>query len=484
MKSFRGPVNGHLPGPGTSVQGRQKRGQPASSEGAALERKRIKKSQCMFTDSTWYAWYLVCESLCWPEYSSLMAYKLNKSFVCQETKTDLASLCLVSKAMNDLATPFLYRSISLRMLEETLEDKVGGLLYRLLDTSHDSPRCFVRELTISRYRLFSRLSTLSGPLATDTDKLPLSQLIERLPNLRQVRYESSHQCLGRFPMPMVTNTYNRLELACDFSSNYMKSIDEHPQKPELHLLAGGWGKPCPRPLPRVTEIRVMWGTECGVGGEQLPLNQPDNFLNYITSCPNLKSCSWVAGNPKETVVGETPNDIEGSVIHKPFPFLEHLDLYQYYIGTQMWHGWEDHFNWSSLSSLEIGQGLFAPENLNVMTGRLSNLKRFKITGNNVQNEELCQSLENFLVAFDTLVDLELLNCFVPIHVITQHTRLANLCVHIFDTWNFLDSRTVFESEDLISLDALCPQLENLQLDIERDTEKEDWVCVSPNLLNE
>ncbi|KAK4864630.1 hypothetical protein LT330_009625 [Penicillium expansum] len=410
MKSFRGPVNGHLPGPGTSVQGRQKRGQPASSEGAALERKRIKKSQCMFTDSTWYTWYLVCESLCWPEYSSLMAYKLNKSFVCQETKTDLASLCLVSKAMNDLATPFLYRSISLRMLEETLEDK----------------------------------------------------LIERLPNLRQVR----------------------LELACDFSSNYMKSIDEHPQKPELHLLAGGWGKPCPRPLPRVTEIRVMWGTECEMRGEQRPLHQPDNFLNYITSCPNLKSCSWVAGNPKETVIGEPPNDIEGSVIHKPFPFLEHLDLYQYYIGTQMWHGWEDHFNWSSLSSLEIGQGLFARENLNVMTGRLSNLKRFKITGNDVQNEELCRSLETFLVAFDTLVDLELLNCFVPIHAITRHTRLANLCVHIIDTWSCLDSRTVFESEDLISLDALCPQLENLQLDIERDNEKEDWVCVFPNLVNE
>lgn len=148
MNSPREPVTGRLPESRTSVQ-RQKHSHLAFSEGLPSERNRSTKAQCMFTDSTWYAWYLMCEILCRPEYSSLMAYKLNKSYVRHETKKDLASLCLVSKAMNDLATAFLYRSLSFEMAEDTLVGNAGALLYRLLDTSHDSPRCFVREITIS-----------------------------------------------------------------------------------------------------------------------------------------------------------------------------------------------------------------------------------------------------------------------------------------------------------------------------------------------
>jgi hypothetical protein len=76
------------------------------------------------------------------------------------------------------------------------------------------------------------------------------------------------------------------------------------------------------------------------------------------------------------------------------PFLKHLALHQYYIGRQMWQDWQDHFNWSSLSSLEIGQGPISPENLKVMTGRLNNLKSLIITGGDIQNEELCGRLES------------------------------------------------------------------------------------------
>ncbi|KAL2697500.1 hypothetical protein AAEP93_011404 [Penicillium crustosum] len=453
MNSPREPVTRRLPEAKASVQ-RQKHCQVAFSEALPSERNRITKAQCMLTDSTWYVWYLTCEILCRPEYSSLMAYELNKSYVRHETKKDLASLCLASKAMNDLATPFLYRSLSFEMLEDTLVGNAGDLLYRLLDTSHDSPRCFVREITISPYLKYTPSNTppyVTGRLrTTDTDKQPLSQLIQCLPNLRQVR----------------------LGVPCDLSDSYMTSIDEHPQKPELHLLAGDGEKSCLRSLPSVTLIRVLWDTKSDIN-EQSPPLQTDNFLNYITSCPNLKSCSWAATHPNE-LIGRRNDDLKGSSIHKPFPFLKHLALYQYYIGSQMWHGWQDHFNWSSLSSLEIGQGLFAPENLEVMTGRLNNLRSLRVTGNDIQNEELCSSLENFLVAFDTLVDLEILNCFVPVHAITRHSRLVNLCVHIGDTWNCQDSRAVFENADLISLDTLCPQLENLELDIERDTKNDDW----------
>lgn len=284
--------------------------------------------------------------------------------------------------------------------------------------------------------------------------------------------------LDGFSIPRETNTRSRLAVPCNLRDSYMTSIDEHPQKPELHLLAGDGQRPCVRSLPSVTLISVLGDTKSDINGHSSPL-QTDNFLNYITSCPNLKSCSWAVRHPNK-LIGRTPDDFEGSSVHKPFPFLKHLALYQYYIGNRMWHGWQDHFNWSSLSSLEIGQGLFASENLEVMTGRLNNLKSLRITGSDIQNEEICGSLEKFLVAFDTLVDLEILNCFVPVHAIARHSRLVNLCVHTGDTWNCQDSRTVFENADLISLDALCPQLENLELDIERDTEKDDWVCESPD----
>lgn len=293
-------MTGCLPESRISVQ-RQKHSQVPFSDALPSERNRITKAQCMLTDSTWYVWYLTCEVLCRPEYSSLMAYKLNKSYVRHETKKDLASLCLASKAMNDLATAFLYRSLTFEMSEDTLVGNAGGLLYRLLDTSHDSPRCFVREITISPYQKYTPSNTppyVTRLLwTTDTDKQPLSRLIECLPNLRQVRYESLCQYLDGFSVPRETNTRNRLGVPCDLSDSYMTSIDEHPQKPELHLLAGDGEKPCVRSLPSVTLIRVLSDTESDINGQSPPL-QTDNFLNYITSCPNLKSCSWAATHPK------------------------------------------------------------------------------------------------------------------------------------------------------------------------------------------
>ncbi|OQE39265.1 hypothetical protein PENCOP_c007G05790 [Penicillium coprophilum] len=393
MNFPREPWTGRLPGAGTPVQG-QKRS-PALSADPTLKRKRA-KAQCGFTDSTWYAWYLVCESF-------------------DQSEKDLASLCLVSKAMNDLATSFLYRSLNIGMSDNLVGGFSGGLACRLLDTSRDSPRCFVQNITI------------------------------------------------------VHRTW--LNVPYDTTDNCLTCIDKHPRKPELHLLQENGEHLRSHSLPRVTLIKVRRQTNSYANIYAPPL-KIHHFLNFITSCPNLKSCSWVVRS-HEASNGQTPSDFEGFGIPKPLPSLEHLALDGYYLGSAMWHDWEADFNWSSLSSLEVG-GLFALENIKLMTGRLANLKHFKVIGSDVQNEELCRSLEQFLVLFDTLVDLEILNCFVPLHVIARHTRLVNLCVHIGDTWNCLDSRIVFSNDDLISLEAMCPQSENLELDIERENGKNEW----------
>lgn len=262
----------------------------------------------------------------------------------------------------------------------------------------------------------------------------------------------------------------------------MTSIDQHPRKPELHLLAESGEKPYPRSLPRVTVIKVhAFNIYPYVEGHPPP-RQNHDFLKFITSCPNLKSCSWVVRNPNKSIIHQTLDDFEEFDTQTLFPDLEQLALDGHYIGSQMWRDWQDHFSWSSLSSLEIGPQLFALENLKLLTGRLMNLKCLKITGSDIQNEDLDRSLESFLISFDTLVNLELLNCSVPLEAISRHTRLSSLCVHIGETWNCLDSRVVYGNIDIVSLDALCPLLETLELDIERDSFKEEWVCFHPELL--
>lgn len=275
----------------------------------------------------------------------------------------------------------------------------------------------------------------------------------------------------------MTNTCDRFEIPCDFGGKYMTSIDQHPQKPELHLLAENGEISCPRSLPRVTVIKVSAVNKYSYVEGHPPPRQTHNFVKFITSCSNLKSCSWVVKNPDEKVICQTTSDLEEFDTQAPFPDLEHLALDGHYIGSQLGHGWQNHFKWSNLSSLEIGPQLFALENLRLMTGCPMKLKCLKVTGSDVQNEELGRSLENFLMSFDTLVNLEILNCFFPLDAISRHTRLSRLCVHIGETWNCLDSRAVYGNLDMISLDTLCPQLENLELDIERDSFKEEWVCV-------
>ncbi|KAJ5170268.1 uncharacterized protein N7500_003051 [Penicillium coprophilum] len=265
-----------------------------------------------------------------------------------------------------------------------------------------------------------------------------------------------------------------LNVPYDTIENCLTCLDKHPRKPELHLLQEDGEHLRSHPLPRVTLIKVHQQKDLYTNMYSPPL-KIHHFRNFITSCPNLKSCSWVVSG-YEASNGQTPSDFEGFDIPKPLPSLEHLALDGHYLGSAMWHGWEADFNWSSLSSLEVS-GLFVLENIKLMTGRLINLKHLKVIGSDVQNEELCRSLEHFLVLFDTLVDLEILNCFVPLHVIARHTRLVNLCVHIGDTWNCLDSRLVLSNDDLISLDTLCPRLENLELDIERENGTNEWAVL-------
>ncbi|KAJ5334961.1 hypothetical protein N7452_007364 [Penicillium brevicompactum] len=247
----------------------------------------------------------------------------------------------------------------------------------------------------------------------------------------------------------------------------MTCIEEHPNKPQLHLLAENGLNYCPRSLPAVVTLKVVNNPWCGDRAE------PENFLNFITSCPNLKSCTW--GQHTWTYWATL---LEGDDMHKPFPSLEHLSLELYDLRNEMLtFGPHDRFDWSGLKSLKLGRNWeHVSRNLEILTGRMVNLKRLHVSTYSLEDTESDQSLEGFLMSFDTLEDLAIFNCYAPFKAIAHHPRLVNLDVHGDEDYDGSPICNMPEVQDLIHLDKSCPSLETIGLDIERVDD--DWVCVN------
>ncbi|KAJ5101853.1 hypothetical protein NUU61_004075 [Penicillium alfredii] len=136
-------------------------------------------------------------------------------------------------------------------------------------------------------------------------------------------------------------------------------------------------------------------------------------------------------------------------------------------------GGRDRFPWSILSSLSIGpQSEHACRTLDHMAGFARSLKTLKLEVFYEKRNQNCESPKRFLLSFDTLVYLELQNYPCPVQAIAQHTQLVRLCLHSTESWNPQAQRNVLSKEDLEHLDAHCPHLEYLELDIER--QNDDW----------
>ncbi|CAG8041138.1 unnamed protein product [Penicillium salamii] len=398
-----------------------------------------KTSQSSLRPSTWYAWYLVCESF----------YPADKN--------QLSILCLVSKAMKQLASPFLHRSVRF-MIRESDPDSSDHIVRRLKDASHDYPRVFVQEITFGK----SKDCLLEG-MEDDS----LSILIERLPNLRRVR----------------------LEFPCDFDHPYIKAIEKHPNKPEIHLLKQDGFISCSRKIPAVTVLSVDDATEVRRRMEWPP---QDNFLNFVTSFPNLKSCTWkIATSVCKRLESEIGLDtsrcpkwsrLDGLDLPDYFPRIASLCLDKYYLGSQISPCLQDHFKWSSLLSLELGPSWdFAHANLQLLTGRIVNLRHLRIRQYDRKSfGNTCPVLEKFLMSFDTLTDLDIFGKLFAIHAITRHTGLVNLCLQTPKSWCDELPFGSWGEQDLISLDASCPQLKYLELYIRPNKQKE---CVWDVLLD-
>lgn len=221
----------------------------------------------------------------------------------------------------------------------------------------------------------------------------------------------------------------------------------------------------------------------------------DNFLNFVTSFPNLKSCTWkIATSVCKRLESEIGLDtsrcpkwsrLDGLDLPDYFPRIASLCLDKYYLGSQISPCLQDHFKWSSLLSLELGPSWdFAHANLQLLTGRIVNLRQLRIRQYDPKSfGNTCPVLEKFLMSFDTLTDLDIFGKLFAIRAITRHTGLVNLRLQTPKSWCDESPFGSWGEQDLISLDASCPQMKYLELYIRPNKQKECvWVSLHPDPL--
>ncbi|KAL2827445.1 hypothetical protein BJY01DRAFT_229112 [Aspergillus pseudoustus] len=389
------------------------------------------------------------------------------SLVFQHTeKNDLCSLCLVSRTFNTLATPLLYRSISLialdpnRMSRWRSKEQIGQgrptqptghwyLLSRLEDETHSTPRHYVQELALSIPKAVGQLDKeFLTHLLKDSRLFNLISF--RLPNLRRVS----------------------LTLETLQSEPIIRAIENHPRKPELTLSIQNAGKPAPEPfgdapLPSVTKLTVTVSPFDEGDGQNRRVLVVQRLL---FNCPNVRSLSltvrWKYGGcvrrrPRYPIT--TSFQFSGTEV---FPPIEELLLDGYRISDDEWPHWRDRFEWSRLSSLTLG-----PQNtsgvLSRFAGYATALAALSVRSYRGERNMDREGLTVFLSSFDSLKMLDLRGYICSVRAIAQHSKLETLCLHEDESAGEGSARAVLTVEELEYLDKQCPNLRVLKVDIQR-----------------
>lgn len=155
-----------------------------------------------------------------------------------------------------------------------------------------------------------------------------------------------------------------------------------------------------------------------------------------------------------------------------FPPIEDLSFNGYRPDIVEWVHWRDRFCWQNLTSLTLG-----PDGdhyvLRLIKGHVTALRRLKLTawlGRGVNN---CEELQDFLLSFNTLESLEVKGYSFPVYAIGNHPNLTRLCLHTIETDKPERPRRVLTIEDIERIDMYCPNITDLELDIQRGDGK--WV---------
>ncbi|KAL2866230.1 uncharacterized protein BJX67DRAFT_356005 [Aspergillus lucknowensis] len=373
----------------------------------------------------------------------------------QATREDLCSLCLVSRSFNTLATPLLYRSITLVQGDADIDDfSTQGrhwlLLSRLEDDANGNLRNLVQEVALCRPPGIRINTSFLRRLTTDNC---LSKLITSLPNLRRV-----------------TITISRLQTA-----HLIRTISTHPRTPELILrLDTGECAFADQHLPCVSSLTVAVDPfDERNGPNERMLTVQRLFLN----CPALRSFSLTLFENYGGCVRHIPQHpvirtfrLTGT---ERFPPLQELGLNGYRVRDELeWIPFRDCVQWSRLSGLTLGPLPTGDNLLSRITGYATSLEALRVYAYADEDQENSEGLERLLLSFDSLRTLEVRGYVCSVEAIGNHAGLSTLCLHEDEPGERSErQRRVFTAQELDYLDSRCPKLRSLAIDIQRGDNK-------------
>ncbi|KPM35888.1 hypothetical protein AK830_g10676 [Neonectria ditissima] len=406
---------------------------------------------------------------------------------------DFYNLCLVSKTFYSLAVVRLYHTIRMgprlpthveywnwrsplteeQRIKNSKRKKMqsreaqwhdsGVLIRRLAADPNEVQIRAVREIEILGFP--DKNDNIASELNRDGG---IAALVKVLPNLQRVWLYPSH---------------SRFEAL-------IHSLNGHANHPQLHLLGENGARPIAGPLPCVTTIRANVDPCFDTRDE--PNRRIPRLQQLFFACPNLKSFSF-----------STYGGYGGCFTRRPFhrrvfgfqftgeeifPPLESL-LFSSHMGLDEWPHWRDRFDWSNLRSLSLGPQLDT-EFLELLTGHAKTLRSLTAEtwagesdmvheeDDDITDEEMnagradrdmCPQLEGFLMSFDTLERLTIRGVSVPILSLTMHSGLKELCYHLIELPRGGARRPTLSVVDLEELDASCPDLELIEIDIDRQS---------------
>ncbi|KAI0393689.1 hypothetical protein F5Y17DRAFT_458697 [Xylariaceae sp. FL0594] len=372
---------------------------------------------------------------------------------------DLCNVSLTSRTWQMMAMPHLYKSVPLTPRDVSpLNRDPGAELqhYNILSTMLEKPenerlRIVVRELEFGGC---DRSGSFSGSELEPKEKRLLS-LVDKLPNLRRIKFGCS----------VSQETLQRLVGRKNIS---------------LYLLDEDGKRQFQGELPNVLTLKAA------VKGPWLRnvLNQDVlGVQKLLFSCPNLKSFSLEVRTPYGGCMMLPPRF---PILHhfqfsgnERFPALEELSL----SGYEFWDEerihrrfWRERFQWAKLRTLKLGP-LQQSEFLEGAKGYATSLQNLTVDIYTDGDEYTdCPPLEEFLASFSSLESLTVRGYIVPLKPISHHPALKHLILHSFGELELGNTRHSYSVSDLQELDSICPHLETLELDLNRDGEwPEEWL---------
>ncbi|KAF9894131.1 hypothetical protein FE257_009104 [Aspergillus nanangensis] len=357
-----------------------------------------------------------------------------------QCRRDLYSLCLACKDFQYLATPTLYHSISLQALHEDGLRRLGNLLDLLAQEGNDRLRAVIREVIICPIAVRDFLETAFN-------------LVCAIPSLQRV--------IIKGPV--------------DIPRGFLEHLRSNgKQKLDVHLLDQDGTRPLPTTLPQVSSLHAE--VDQGAGINQSRNARILNLQNTFFACPKLRSFSLAVYGIKDD---PTLRDLMFPSVsnfqltgEEVFPAVQELSLSGYQMSALEWPHWRDGFAWSELSSLALGPDLDVCT-FHRLIGHTRSLRHLTLLGDTDHDSIPQETVNRFLLSFNTLTHLTLEDHFCSAHALSNHPNLTSVSIH--DSQDFLAGtthaslgwihRTAFTAGDLSMLDLRCPNLEDLGIDI-------------------